>query len=662
MKTCLTALLFTLFVAAAALAQAPDTLWTRAYGGPNQEQANAVCRAANGDFLLAGWTMPSNQIDFFAVRISSFGDTLWTRSYGGTTWDIAYSACPTSDGGFALAGYTTGATTGADYYLIKINAQGDTLWTRTYGGIYSDVATAVRQLPDGGYMLAGTSASFGSHQDHVYLIRTNAQGDTLWTHTYDSGHPEHTVAAQPTTDGGYIIAATSYIQPTVPDIYIVKTNSVGDTLWTRLYGGPRPQSASSVQQCSDGGYIIGGTDSTVTGGQDFLLIRTDDMGVPLWSRTYGYSGIDIAASARQCPDGGFVVVGSTNHFGSNDFLFYRAYQNGDTMWSKRIGGSAGDTPMALEAGSDGSFLAVGYTSSYGHGLTDFYATLLAGTSGFRGVITDVTTHHPVRNAVVSILGQFTSAVSDSLGRYYIFLPAGTYDVALSGQCVGRDTVLSQIVLSDSVTTLNFQAALPNGIVDQSSVSVVAHNHVPATGNLLLRNSGVGILDFSIVCTTQAPPSHWLSVSPAHGSISPDDSLDVSVEVHADTSDNGVYDFLGFLDIHMNSCPDSVAHVPVIASVLDAQPSTVVPRTFSLSAYPNPFNPRTSLRFELPQTGEVSLILYDITGREVERLAQGALAAGVHTVSFDGSALSSGLYFARLTASQGVITRKLLLIR
>jgi len=235
-------------------------------------------------------------------------------------------------------------------------------------------------------------------------------------------------------------------------------------------------------------------------------------------------------------------------------------------------------------------------------------------------------------------------------------------LALSGRCVGRDTVRNEIVQTDSVTVLDFTAALPDGIVDQSSVSLVVHNHVPATGHLLIRNADLGILDFSIACSTLSPASPWLSASPARGSIPPGDSLDVGVEVSADTLDNGVYDFTGFLDVRMNSCPDTLVRVPVIASVLDAGPVNTVPHAFSLSAYPNPFNPRTLLRFEVPQAGFVSLELYDITGRKVISLLQDRVAEGVHTVALDGSVLSSGLYFARLNAANGKIVRKLLLIR
>jgi hypothetical protein len=187
-------------------------------------------------------------------------DTLWTRTYGGSNDDYAWSVEQTADGGYIVAGSTNSFGAGDfDCYLVKTNSQGDTLWTRTYGGSDDDRATSIQQTADGGYIVAGFTLSFGAGSGDFYLVKTNSLGDTLWTRTYGGSSDDKGFSVQRTADGGYIVAGfTLSFGAGGYDFYLVKTNSQGDTLWTRTYGGSNQDEARSAQQTADGGYIVAG--------------------------------------------------------------------------------------------------------------------------------------------------------------------------------------------------------------------------------------------------------------------------------------------------------------------------------------------------------------------------------------------------------------------
>jgi len=207
-----------------------DTLWTRTYGGIYDDAAYSVDQTTDGGYICAGWTVSFGGLDFYLVKTDASGDTQWTRIYDHDGDNEAYSAQQTTDGGYIIAGWTVGM----NFYLVKTDAGGNTLWTRTYGGSMSDWAYSVQQTTDGGYIIAGFTYSFGAGNSDCYLVKTNADGDTLWTRTYGGSFNDEAYSVQQTTDGGYIIAGrTGSFGAGYSDIYLVKTDAGGDTLWTR---------------------------------------------------------------------------------------------------------------------------------------------------------------------------------------------------------------------------------------------------------------------------------------------------------------------------------------------------------------------------------------------------------------------------------------------
>jgi len=287
-----------------------DTVWAKTYGGAGNEDAQ---RTTDGGYIIVS----GNGRDVRLIKNDAQGDTLWTRTYGGTDAEFGFAVQQTSDGGYIIAGDTKSYGAGYwDFYLIKANAHGDTLWTRTYGGTGSDGAHSVRQTADGGYIVAGTTSSFGAGKTDIYLVKTDARGHMLWARPYGGPNYEEGWSVQPTTDGGYIVVGwTGLPLVTTRDAYVVKTDSQGDTSWTRTYGDAGLEQFSSVQQTADGGHIMAGTTgSQGAGGYDVYVVRINTFGDMLWTRTYGGRSDDEGSTIRQTIDGGYVVTGSTSSF------------------------------------------------------------------------------------------------------------------------------------------------------------------------------------------------------------------------------------------------------------------------------------------------------------------------------------------------------------
>jgi hypothetical protein len=361
---------------------AQDMLWSRTYGGSAEDQGSWVQQTRDGGYIVTGF-FGAGDTNVYLIKTDSLGDTLWSRSYGGSSWDCPLSGQQTADGGYVVVGYTESFGAGGyyDVYLIKTDSLGDTLWSRTYGGSGIDYGNFVQQTTDGGYIVVGYTESFGDVYGDVYLVKTDSLGDALWSRTYGGSHYEYGWSVQQTTDGGYIVVGhTGSFGPTGHNVYLIKTDSLGDTLWTRVYLANYTDYGNSVQQTSDGGYIVAGwTMSFGAGGEDVYLIKTDSLGHPLWIRTYGGSSGDFGFSVQQTSDGGYIVAGLTCSFGAGyygDAYVIKTDSLGDTLWTRTYGDTASDGSYSVQQTTDGGYIVGGTTQSFGAGSFDLMLTKL----------------------------------------------------------------------------------------------------------------------------------------------------------------------------------------------------------------------------------------------------------------------------------------------
>ncbi|UCG31058.1 MAG: hypothetical protein JSV53_04060 [candidate division WOR-3 bacterium] len=370
MKIC-TAVLYLLF-AAISFAQPPGTLWTKTVGRSDMDFGFSVQQTSDGGYIIEGLTEGLNLIypDIYLAKTNSFGDTLWTLIYGGDLYDCGYSGQETADGGYVFIGAQRDTFTVNLIYLIKTDKHGDHIWLKTYEG----VGYSVEQTFDGGYVVTGYTW-YGSYGTDVWLLKTDSLGDTLWTKTYGGSDPDEGCAIEQTHDGGYIIAGhTSSFGAGQYDVYLIKTDSIGETLWTKTYGGDQSDYAYSVQQTTDGGYIICGYTHSFGPWTDFYLIKTDSLGDTLWTRTYGGSNEDRAYCARQTSDGGYIVVGQTysSSITGYDIRVVKTDSVGDTVWTQTYGGPSWDCGRSGQQTSDGGYIFAGTMGTSGPVSFDVY--------------------------------------------------------------------------------------------------------------------------------------------------------------------------------------------------------------------------------------------------------------------------------------------------
>ena len=213
-------------------------MWTRTFGGNSRDNANSVIETSDQGYLIAGSTRSYGvgNDDCWLVKTDFHGDTLWTRTFGGNSRDNANSVIETSDQSYLIAGRTESYGAGDDdYWLVKTDFQGDTLWTRTYGGSEDESVSVVIETSDQGYLLAGRTESYGAGDDDYWLVKTDTHGDIIWTQTYGGSEDELVSAIIETSDQGYLLAgSTTSFGVLTGNAWLIKTDSQGNTTSTSL--------------------------------------------------------------------------------------------------------------------------------------------------------------------------------------------------------------------------------------------------------------------------------------------------------------------------------------------------------------------------------------------------------------------------------------------
>jgi hypothetical protein len=355
------------------------TSFAKTYGGTDNDYAFSVQQTSDGGYIVAGYTYSfgAGWSDFFLIKTYANGNVQWAKTYGGTHFDRASSVQQTSEGGYMVVGETDSFIAGDDdIFLIKTDANGNVQWAKTYGGGGADYAFSVQQTSDGGYIVAGYTASFGAGGWDIFLIKTDANGNVQWAKTYGGTNWDKAFSVQQTSDGGYIVAGwTQSFGAGYRDVFLMKTDANGNVQWAKTYGGTDNDYASSVQQTSDGGYIVAGrTRSFGAGWGDIFLIKTDVNGNVQWAKTYGGASNDSASSVQQTSDGGYIVAGRTNSFGAggDDIFLIKTDANGNIIWAKTYGGTDWDWASSVQQTSDGGYIVAGYTPSFGAGGRDAF--------------------------------------------------------------------------------------------------------------------------------------------------------------------------------------------------------------------------------------------------------------------------------------------------
>jgi len=314
-----------------------NVTWAKTYGGTNEERGwYKIINTNDGGYTVCGRTKSFGvgNFDILIVKLNSLGNIQWTKTFGGKNHDAAWDIISISDGGYILGAWTSSFAVGSqDLLVVKLDSSGNILWAKTYGGKETETGSFLYQTSDGGYILSGRTNSFGAGDYDIFILKLNSSGDIQWARTFGGTDKESGCGVQQTLDGGYIVTGATSSFGTKGDAFIIKLNSNGDITWAKTYGGSEWDAASSIFfQTSDGGFIIPGeTASFGAGGMDALIMKLNSNGDIIWAKTYGGNGDESASSISQTPDGGFIVAGQTASFGAGgyDFLVLKLDSSGN---------------------------------------------------------------------------------------------------------------------------------------------------------------------------------------------------------------------------------------------------------------------------------------------------------------------------------------------
>jgi len=359
-----------------------SSMWSQTYGGPEGDSAGAMVQTSDGGYALAGATLSFGESpnDFWLIKVDANGNMEWHKTYGvagnNATMFRAVSLVQTSDGGYAIAGGngSMGELALFDFWLVKTDSSGNLEWSKTYGRGDMDVAYSVIQTIDGGYALAGETGTFGTEFPDFWLVKTDASGNMEWNQTYGGWDTEVAYSMVQTSDGGYALAGkTSSFGADIPNFWLVKTDSSGNMQWNKTYEGNGQETAYSMVQTSDRGYILAGeTRPSGKGIYDFWLVKIDSSGTMEWNQTYGGTNTDNAYSVVETSDGGYALAGLTRSFGAGegDAWLVKVDSSGNMQWNKTYGGPKHDFAYSVIQAEDGGYALAGSTQSFGAGVSD----------------------------------------------------------------------------------------------------------------------------------------------------------------------------------------------------------------------------------------------------------------------------------------------------
>jgi uncharacterized delta-60 repeat protein len=348
-----------------------QSTWARSYGTQSEEDvAETIASASDGGYAVAGATRyfaNINSLDAFVIKLDSSGDVEWQKIYGGTGNDRVCCIVAVSDGGFVLAGSTSSFGAGMqDFWVIKLNASGDVEWQKAYGGASIDEANVIATVSDGGFIVAGSTLSFGAGSTDLWVLKLDASGNVEWQKAYGGPSSEQANSITSLADGGFAVCGLTFsFGAGDRDVWVLKLNSSGGVEWQKTYGGAGIDEANSITQISGGGFVVvGSSDSFGVDNSDFWILTINDSGDIQWQKTYGGASTDFAESVHVTSDNGFIVGGSTASFGGTfDFWLLRLNSSGIVQWQKTYNTGDDDLAKSLLI-SNGRYVVAGYSDSF----------------------------------------------------------------------------------------------------------------------------------------------------------------------------------------------------------------------------------------------------------------------------------------------------------
>lgn len=321
--------------------------WFRFYGDEEIQAGMCVQQTLDGGYIVGGYTNEniSNEYDFLLMKFNQDGDLTWKKTYGGEDWDLGEYVEQTFDGGYIIGGSTFSTGNGGeDGYLIKTDANGDMVWSKTYGGALDDQFKTVKQCADSGFVAIGRSNSLSIDNEDIYVVRTDKLGDTIWATTLGNVNDDYGKSIVENTDSTFVlISVQNDPNDELNKAYLVKLDKQGDEVWSQIFGTVAGDEPSTLKSVPWGGYVYSAYNEggTGAGGKDMFILKTNNDGFFEYARTYGGAGDDMAFSMQVTNDNGFIIAGETNSYGDGLVNVY-------LIKTDSLGASSGTVVIGLD--------------------------------------------------------------------------------------------------------------------------------------------------------------------------------------------------------------------------------------------------------------------------------------------------------------------------
>ncbi|MCS3870800.1 hypothetical protein J3D55_003716 [Chryseobacterium ginsenosidimutans] len=353
--------------------------WQKSLGGSDYDYAYSIQQTSDGGYIVAGQTYSNNgdvtgyhgsvYADFWVVKLDINGNIQWQKAIGGNGQDAAYSIQQTSDGGYIVAGESSSTDGDAighlsynntDLWIVKINSTGSIQWQKSFGGYNTEIALDAKQTSDGGYIVAGATASnsgditqnYGEYD--YWVLKLDNAGNLQWQKTFGGSGTDNAQSVIQTSDGGYMVAGFSrsgnwlvhdhYGDLYTNDAWIIKLDGSGNIVWAKSKGGTGNDVANSIKEIGNGEYVFAGYSSSndgdavgnPTGSANFWIVKIDNSGNVIWQKSMGGSLGDFGQSMSQTVDGGFIMTGYS-YSNDGDVSFHYGIPTYPDFWVVKLG-------------------------------------------------------------------------------------------------------------------------------------------------------------------------------------------------------------------------------------------------------------------------------------------------------------------------------------
>ncbi len=640
-----------------AFAQAPNIDWQNTIGGSENDFLHSIQQTADDGYILGGTSESPNdgektddsigEDDYWVIKLNSNGEIQWQNTIGGSEDDNFRSIQQTKDGGYIMGGYSESPADNDksedsqgynDYWVVKLDENGDYVWDKTIGGSEEDRLEIIQQTADGGYILGGYSdsdADGDKDDDHkgsydYWIVKLSSNGQKIeWQNTIGGGSTDRLHSIQQTADKGFILGGYSASDISDDkseanqgsyDYWVVKLDENGDYVWDKTFGGSDSDKLRSIQQTDDLGYILGGysysdksgdkTDDS-WGENDYWVVKIDKDGDYEWDKTIGGSDKDYLYSIQQTKDGGYILGGYSEspddgdkteaNQGWYDYWVVKLYPDGSIYWDKTIGGSRDDELYLFQQTTDGGYILGGSSDSPDDG-----------------------------NKTEVRQGEFDYWVMKLTPD--VALPVELSSFTVTGSDQG---VVSNWTTESEIENLGF--LLDRRTKDTDWIEIASYK---TNDNLLGQGTTSSYTDYEYIDKFVQPNSTY--------------------EYRlADVDYNGIVTY----------------HATRSVTVENASFALKVGKFTVLPSYPNPFNPSTTIRYNIPNNviasgakqSHVYIAIYNISGKLVTTLVNKEQSAGWHAINWNGTnnlgeQVPAGIYLSKITSGSKVQTTKLMLLR